>query len=312
MARDNNQRNDSTNSVLNILNDALGEVNTDGDTQIPLKNSEEEMESTIAYNTKGPFEEVEDIFSTNSFILKPKPIQQLETDPFISSILNSDSYISNLAIKYPPIKYLPEPTNPGKDARQAENELLTENFFYTTYTHIKENYVVGVIVIYNSYKKEFRTILTNKYTDNHLDIIGYVKTLEYALETNVADLKVYTDNEFPNLMEQNIVNEWISLDCMINNKAMKTKPFIYSILDQHNSFKTTPILKRANINKNNIILLLKNIAVKIALEQIADLKSQYYLKNKREELDLEIARLSKYVFSKPIIVYDNNDIVFDV
>lgn len=315
MAKEPYQIKDKSRLALDILNKALGISNISGEIQLPPNPPiEDEEDNTISSNsTLDSFEQIDDIFSIDyPLYAKPSKLVQIESDPFILSILNSDSYTTNLASKYPPIKYLPKPKNLECDKEQEEMELLTENFFYTTYTHIKENYMVGVIVIYNSYKKEFRTILTNKYVDNHLDIIGYVKTLEYALESSVADLKVYTDNGFPSLLEQDIVNKWISLDCRINNKAMTIKPFIYSIFDYHNSFKTTPTFKRINIDKNKILLLLKNIAVKIALEQMADFKSQSYLKSKRDELNLEIARLSEYVFSKPIIVYANSDIVFDV
>ncbi|WP_275372503.1 hypothetical protein [Clostridium tertium] len=188
---------------------------------------------------------------------------------------------------------------------------LEEAFLYTTYTYIKGRTVIGVIVIYSTYEKEFRTILTTRYKNNDLDLIGYVKTLEYAEECNAHSVKIYTDNQMPNLINNNIINEWLALGCTVDGTVMPMKSYIYKIRDYDMNFKKIPMTKKLNIENNKLLLLLKNIAVKIALNQMVKIKGDSFLKVRRMELDVDIARLSTYIFSKPIVVFENNDIDFE-
>lgn len=221
----------------------------------------------------------------------------------IEEILNHETYISNQTTNCSNNLTKYKATHDGMTL-----DTLDETFIYTTYTYTKGNILIGIIIIYNAYSKEFRTILTSRYRDNQLDIIGYLKTLEYAIEEGAKAVKIYTDNEVPNLINKGILNKWLSLDCRINNEDMPMKPFIYSIMENSMKLDKEPYTKKLNIRNNKILKLLKNIAVKIVLNQVIKIRGQNYLKVRREDLDLEIAKQSLDVFSKQVIIFENNDI----
>ena len=235
------------------------------------------------------------------------------TFSLIDSIIETKNYISSESLGEVNIKVKSnhDVESKGVSIEDTDAILLENSLVYTTYSYTKGNITIGVIIIYNTFIKEFRTITTTKYVHNHLHVIGYLKTLEYARECNINALKIYTDNEMPNLLNKNIIDTWLSINCMVNGKVMPIRPYVHSIKTLSLEFKKEPITRKVNIENNKLMLLLKNIAVKIALNILSEIKGDYKLKTKRIELDIEIARLSLVVFSKPIILFESNDIDFE-
>lgn len=232
------------------------------------------------------------------------------TFTLIDSIIETKNYISTESISEVNIKVKPN-NKYDRKVVDIDEILLNNSFLYTTYTYEKGDITIGVIVIYNAFEKTFRTITTTKYSHNYLHVIGYLKTLEYAKECNATVVNIYTDNEMPSLINNSIIDTWLALNCMIDGKMMPIRPFIQQIKETSMSFKKDPIAKRLDVNNNKILLLLKNISVKIALNILADLKGDYKLKARRMELDIEIARLSVLIFSKPVTIFESNDIDFE-
>lgn len=268
------------------------------------------ISDVIPVSHEGLYSVIDDKTIERNISLKSEGVAE-NAFTLIDSIVETTSYISAESASEVKLRFKSSYVMDSENHATNDVVLLDNSFLYTTFSYSKNGVNIGVIVIYNTFDKTFRTITTTKYIHNHLHLVGYLKTLEFAKECGATVIKVYTDNEVPTLINNNVLDTWLSMNCIVDGSTMIIKPYLQEIKSLTMSFKKKPYAKRLDINRNKILLLLKNIAVKISLNILADLKGDHKLKNKRMELDVEIARLSIYVFSKQIVIFESNDVDFE-